>query len=386
MSLVQLRSRGFHDALPRSGAVLLSVLLHALVLLWMHAAHIVEFGPAPELVPVKVLLPKQVSPPLPLAAAKPVPPRAAPAIKVPPPEAAPEQKAPEPPAMKIPVPEQQIVTAPEGGKSQAPEKTRFLSERDVTVEKEMVHRGEPAPGTEDGDVVKPKPQAEKKAAAKENGSPGKKPAAPRPGSTQLAALPRLDQLLPSAVELAGQGYGKTEEEIKAAAAAEAEKHRDMVRRKGDAWLPTSQQIGVLDFLPDVQEGDITLLNTKAELFAPFVRRVALRVFQNLIILLRRELASSGLSTRQSIAAEAVMTRQGDMIGLSITDRSASVSLGLDHKLRQACTQGFFDRNPPPGAEAKDGNIHFELHTDAMVIADGAGHPLGYQIVFQAGLL
>jgi hypothetical protein len=386
MSLIQSRSHGFHDALPPSGALLLSVLLHGLVLLWMHAAHVVELEPAPELVPVEVLLPKQAPPP-PAVAVKPVPPPPAPAIEAPP-EPAPQREAPEPPAVKIPVPQQQIVTAPEGGKNEAPDKTRFLSERDVTVEKEMVRRGEPAPGTEDGDVVapEPKPEAAKKAAAKENASPARKPAPPRPGPRQLAALPRLDQLLPSAVELAGQGYGKTEEEIQAAAAAEAEKHRELVRRRGDAWLPTSQQIGVLDFLPDVQEGDITLLNTKAELFAPFVRRVALRVFQNLIILLRRELASGGLSTRQSISAEAVMTRHGDMSGLRITDRSASVSLGLDHKLRQACRQGFFDRNPPPGAEAKDGNIHFELRTDAMLVADAAGHPLGYQVIFQAGLL
>ena len=32
--------------------------------------------------------------------------------------------------------------------------------------------------------------------------------------------------------------------------------------------------------PTCSEGDITLLNTKAEVFAPFVRRVAIRVFQN----------------------------------------------------------------------------------------------------------
>ena len=44
-------------------------------------------------------------------------------------------------------------------------------------------------------------------------------------------------------------------------------------------------------------GDITLLNTKAELFAPFVRRVALRVFQNLLISLRRELQRLGVQRR-----------------------------------------------------------------------------------------
>src|SRR5207247_662987 len=31
--------------------------------------------------------------------------------------------------------------------------------------------------------------------------------------------------------------------------------------------------GTLDHLPDIQRGDVTLLNTKANVFAPFVRRV-----------------------------------------------------------------------------------------------------------------
>ena len=36
--------------------------------------------------------------------------------------------------------------------------------------------------------------------------------------------------------------------------------------------------GSTDYLPNLPDGDITLLNTKADHFAVFVRRVAARVF------------------------------------------------------------------------------------------------------------
>jgi len=141
----------------------------------------------------------------------------------------------------------------------------------------------------------------------------------------------------------------------------------------------------LDFIPDVREGDITLLNTKAEMFAPFVRRVALRVFQHQAILLRRELRGAYQGGRESVTLEAVMTGRGDLVSLEVKDHVAAVSLGADRNLRRACAEGFFDHNPPPGAEAADGRIHFLFRTDVAIYPGPNGHARG-GIIFQAGLL
>ena len=73
-----------------------------------------------------------------------------------------------------------------------------------------------------------------------------------------------------------------------------------------------------------------------------------------------------------------------MIGFNIHQRSSRISLASDRRLQQACNDAFFDRNPPPGARAKDGKIHFIFRT-AVQSAPG---PRGtaYWLQFEAGLL
>ena len=57
-----------------------------------------------------------------------------------------------------------------------------------------------------------------------------------------------------------------------------------------------------------------------------------------------------------------MDSAGEMVAFNVNQRSARISLASDRRLQQACNDGFFDRNPPPGARAKDGKIHFILRT------------------------
>ena len=78
----------------------------------------------------------------------------------------------------------------------------------------------------------------------------------------------------------------------------------------------------------ILEGDITLLNTKAEVFAPFVRRVATRVFQNFWISLKRDLVASALATTEHVEAEAVMNPAGEMVGFEIHKRSARIARSM----------------------------------------------------------
>jgi hypothetical protein len=100
-----------------------------------------------------------------------------------------------------------------------------------------------------------------------------------------------------------------------------------------------------------------LLNTKANRFAPFVRRVALRVFQHLIILQRKNLGLNDIvAAREITGVDATLDPKGNLTGLSIRGRSGSFS--VDEALLKACQIAAWDENPPPGAQTEDGNIHF----------------------------
>jgi hypothetical protein len=113
-----------------------------------------------------------------------------------------------------------------------------------------------------------------------------------------------------------------------------------------------------------------------------VRRVAIRVFQNFIISLKKDLGAP-INAEEQIEAEAVMNARGDMIGFTVTSRSARITLASDRRLQQACNVGFFDRNPPPGARASDGNIHFVLETALQ--ASGSPQGGSVWVLLGAGL-
>jgi len=314
---------------------------------------IIEPRPQPKL-PPPPKPPQQVAKAAPPEPAKP---------DIPPPEAPPKPE----PERKLPLPEQ-IVAPPDAGKNEVPPDTRFKSDRDTKVEKEQVKRGEPKPG-ESAPEVKPaaKPAPPKPA----RNAPPNREAQPR-----AAKLPSLDRLLPNAIRLAQEGYGQPPEVV-----PDVDEQRPQRQLSGgnDGLFIPAGPIGTLDYLPDVREGDITLLNTKAEVFAPFVRRVALRVFQNFWISLKKDLTGP-LSVEEQVEAEAVMDPRGEMIGFTITSRSSRIALGSDRRLAQACNVGFFDRNPPPGARWEDGNIHFVLETGIRMFG-----PQGGVVMLAAGL-
>ena len=87
-----------------------------------------------------------------------------------------------------------------------------------------------------------------------------------------------------------------------------------------------------------------------------------------------------------VTMEAVMSRSGDLLSVQTKDRSATSSFGTDRNLQHAVQEGMFDRNPPSGAEASDGKIHFLFNARVMVMAGPDGRPVGYQAIFSAGLL
>lgn len=344
----------------------------------------------------------------------------------PPAEAAPEPAAEEPAPeeaerkeVEVPLPEQQIVSMPDAGVEKPPPDTRFLSDRDNVVEQESVKRGEPAPSRdEDGDDINAAepdaPEVPEAPAVKAPQEVAKaeppKPAAPpvREPIPELAArqpdtgaapvrrdgagrpLPNLESLLPNALALAAQQAKQApapEAEADAGGGAEQPPAPAPGRqRRAAAWEPSTSLRGTLDHLPDVQPGNVTLLNTKAEMFAPFVRRVMLRVFQNMMILLKRGASSMRPGTSEQIQMEAIMSPKGDMISLRVIEHSASRALGLDRLLTEACNQAFFDRNPPPGAAGPDGNIHFIMQTVVQTYPAAGRQGIGLSGVFGVGLM
>jgi len=129
--------------------------------------------------------------------------------------------------------------------------------------------------------------------------------------------------------------------------------------------------GTPDYLPDVQQGNLTFLNTKAHRFAPFVRRVALRVFQHLIIHQRKNLhLDDVVAAREMVTIEARLDTNGNLKGLAIQTRSGSYS--VDESLLKACEQGAWDENPPAEAKAEDGYIHFIFRSDINAQYDQLG--------------
>ena len=115
--------------------------------------------------------------------------------------------------------------------------------------------------------------------------------------------------------------------------------------------------GVSDHLPSLPDGDITLLNAKANTYAGFVRRVAVQVFGQLKSKGWERLSTGELRALSDFTTvEAVLSPEGNLIKTVIISSSGSSS--FDTVVNQSAASGARDPNPPPGARASDGNIHF----------------------------
>jgi len=345
-----------------------SALIHFLILggflLWLTASH-----PPVGLPAVEVDL---SSLPLPGTRAPKVEPR-------------PDASAAQPPA--VAVPQRQIVQPPDKGEEKEPENTNLLSDRNSTVPEEIVRKGDqgtdekatesrlsrqggggepkqppqqaqapvPAPPQRPKEVARPAPPAPP-AAKERSRAPAREPG---DEPQRLASLPSLDKLLPNAADVARQ------QPLPDTRSAPQRSGRDLLNSGGDVF---SGRPGTRDYLPQIREGNITMLNTKADLFAPFVRRVAGRIFENLdLVLTNLRYARGTPGGRAAATVEAVMDRKGRFVGAKLVEHTGANSVGVDRMLLGAATPDtFFDANPPSGAEASDGNIHFMLLVDLTV--------------------
>jgi hypothetical protein len=128
--------------------------------------------------------------------------------------------------------------------------------------------------------------------------------------------------------------------------------------------------GTLDDLPDIQRGDVTLLNTKANAFAPFVRRVGERVFQHLIIRQRNLELQQILSARGQVRMRVLLDPAGKLKSVAVEGQSGSVT--MDDTLGDALHTAAFDNNPPLAAANANGDYEFVFQAQLRAFAPGAG--------------
>lgn len=268
----------------------------------------------------------------------------------------------------------QMVAPPDVINDRPPENPRFESDRDNTVEHETVNPGVPNPGP----MVPPAP---KQPAPPRRASVPDRPAAAKPKQQQAArpapepkAEPREAKRVPALDDLfLGDKLVQQPKEDEAAAKEQSGTGRRKlalaVAPVAPDWaLPGSR--GTLDNLPDIQRGAVTLLNTKANSFAPFVRRVGERVFQHLVIRQRRLEIQQILSAQSPVQMRAVLDARGKLKSVRIDGQSGSAL--MDDTLSDALNTAAFDNNPPRAAANANGEYEFVFHAQLRAYQPGPG--------------
>ncbi len=331
------------DLLP---FLLLSLLAHGLLLVWM------------SLDPISIV--EEAAPP-PIVVQ----------LNSPPPVDG-EQAPPAQEQLAARVPAKQIVAPSDRENELAPEGPAYLSDRDNRVDQQTIRQGNPEAGSPAAEPVDegspesvPAPPPPPEAPAEPAAEPAPEPA-PAPEAQVAKPLPGLERLFaPPAEVLARAKTNQPQPKGRAQPAPESDPRRDLMAAPPPAPGMLSGLRGSFDHLPDVAPGQLTMLNTKADRFAPFVRRVGTRVFQNLLIYQRRDLdAPDILAATQLVTVRAILTPTGTLKSLEVVDRSGSPA--MDRTLVEALRQAAFDPNPPLGASNVDGN--FEFIFQAQILA------------------
>jgi hypothetical protein len=277
-----------------------------------------------------------------------------------------------PKAPPVPAP-RQMVAPPDQINDRAPENPHFESDRDNTVEHETVNPGVPNPGPE-------APPAPKQAAAQRASIPDRPPPAkPRQQAERVAPAPKAmaqEQKRVTADDLF-LGDKLVQAQREAAEQAPPSEDTGTGRRKlslavapvtPDWSLPGTR--GTLDNLPDIQRGAVTLLNTKANVFSPFVRRVGERVFQHLIIRQRRLELQQILSAQSPVQMRATLDAHGKLKSVQIDGQSGSAL--MDDTLSDALNTAAFDNNPPQAAANANGEYEFLFQAQLRAYQPGPG--------------
>lgn len=275
----------------------------------------------------------------------------------------------EPPS--LPAQKRQIVS-PSVPSIKPPENTDKMSDVDSRADVEKIRRGDPggAPGKPEQQTQPSKPQEQRKPSVSKPEPPQKlAPKTPQKQEEKSPAKPseqqpkrdlRLSDLKLDNATLASKFGNTPQNPSKAkssnASASDLSEYQAFSRPPGSgaAFVGTG---GINDHLPNLPDGDITLLNAKANQYAGFVRRVAVQVFTQLRTQGWERISAQQLHQLGDFTTiEAVLTPDGKFIRATIIGRSGSDA--FDGVVNTSVSQGASDPNPPEGARAKDGLIHF----------------------------
>jgi hypothetical protein len=297
---------------------------------------------------------------------------------------------------RLPVPKKQMV-APSDAPEQKPDQTNLFSDRDSKTVEETIKHGEPAPPAKPpqaraersaADATHPETRAKGDARGTDRGATTDSVAKSSQASTDTKPLVGLSDLFVRPSTLARDPSLLKGESGDDAKTADGGKRDLAMLERPDLWSDPGPR-GSTDYLPNVREGNVTMLNAKADKFAPFVRRVGLRVFQGFSMEFKRMVLSGAtMDGTDSVQVEAVMSRDGKRVDVVL--RQHDGPLGTDRVLLANLDERmFFDDNPPAGAVAADGRIHFVFALNAAVDSGRGGRQSrgpGAEWVMGAGLL
>ena len=276
---------------------------------------------------------------------------------------------PEPPAPAPPPARRQMVAPPDRINDRSPENPHFESDRDNTVEHETVNPGVPNPGPLAPPAAKAAPP--QPAVVPDRPPPARqRQAAERPAAPEPKHAPALDDFFASKDELVAALRAAPETPPATEESATGRRRLALaVPPVAPEWaIPGTR--GTLDNLPDIQRGSVTLLNTKANVFSPFVRRVGERVFQHLIIRQRRLELQQILSAHHPVQIRALLDARGKLKSVQIEGQSGSAT--MDDTLSDAVDTAAFDNNPPPAAANANGEFEFIFQAQLRAFEPGAG--------------
>lgn len=298
----------------------------------------------------------------------------------------PPDALPAPPAEPAAAEPRQMVSPPDVVNDRPPERTRFESDRDNTVLQETVRPGVPNPAAP---APRSKPAPPPRQATRDNATADRDEEHPPPrGERARARVPSLDDLFASTDELvrAQQAARERQDALDKAQAAAGGRRRVAIAVPPvtPEWALPGQR-GTMDYLPDIQRGDVTLLNTKANTFSPFVRRVGERVFQHLVIRQRRLQLEQILSARSPVQMRVLLDQQGHLKSVRVEEQSGSAT--MDETLSEALHTAAFDNNPPPAAANAAGEYEFVFQAQLRAFQPGAGNlPSRIESRLSVGLL
>lgn len=270
----------------------------------------------------------------------------------------------------------QIVSS-ETARQQTPaSKKAFLSERDNSVAKETVHRGEQLDQQSSGRQTASKaamPQQARKAPAEK--TPVKKPvekAATKKQPKEQSALPLLPQK-------ANSLFLTTDKALSMARDPNQPAPSSAQSPAGSGAKP----YGSSDYLPNIAQGEVTLLNTKAYKFSVFVRRVATRVFADLKVRTARPANPQTLVHSSPVLVQAELSSTGKLIAVKLLNSSGSTR--LDELLEQSVNQGAWDNNPPAAALSPNGHYIFLFQASISFTPGPGGRLQPSQLLLETGL-